>query len=331
MEFTVPESSDSKGGWVFETGQYGATAWDDVLSSISKCPGDFDQAAITNEMVGNCMRASSGNPFSNGFVSWAIAGEGIDLDRCQLERGETYYLNFFLTDSLPGDPVENMEWVCSSPTLPNPSACGRAMAVSTNRDACQSSFDCQENHVCENGACKPILHPNSWTRETKPLATQPQQQITTWEQLFGQAFPKGNARDTRVGIDKYASISFNSGTLGTSGQLGFSDLGGNVVGVGMRPAIVSVSELPGDFRSQFGQYENCFKTGVGTQNPSFLWTRDPADTNFKCLLEPNKDYYLNIAYVSTATQEGLVSDFDWECTSFPTEYCGHRIHPIHSQ
>lgn len=168
------------------------------------------------------------------------------------------------------------------------------------------------------------LAPSAWQQELNPLPLSTSTVVTTWQQMFGNEFPSGGANDIRVRPNRYLSLAFNTATSAPSGSIAFSDLSGNVVGVLMRPAIVTMSACPGDFAPQPDL--DCRQVRVGTNVPAFRWTRT-AGAPFACDLPPNADYYFNVSYVSSETQDELdPNNLDWECDpSAPATACGHRL------
>ena len=173
------------------------------------------------------------------------------------------------------------------------------------------------------------LPPPHWTRELHGLVDDPHIITDTWQSTWRLEFPfpSGNVRNIGIKKNHYLSLMFNSGIRGTGGQLNMLDLGGDVVGMGTRPAIVSLSRCPGDFKPQKGNRKLCQRMAVGGLSSSFSWTRAPDEAHLRCLLLPNEVYFLNIAYVSTQSQdaqdpENLVS----RCQpSHPDRPCGHAV------
>lgn len=172
------------------------------------------------------------------------------------------------------------------------------------------------------------LPPSSWSRERNAKADQTSLITETWTSMFGgTAFPLGDAVNMRIRTNRYGAFFFNTGTTGQSGQVNFADLTGNIIGVRTAPAIVSMSPCPGDFLPQSGNAAKCRLTSVGAVNPSFQWTRINGESNFRCLLPANAEFYYNVSYVSGATQNSTnPENFDWQCSlSEPTLPCGHRM------
>lgn len=168
------------------------------------------------------------------------------------------------------------------------------------------------------------LAPSAWQQELNPLPNSTSTVVSTWQQFFGNAFPGGGSNDMRVRPNRYLALAFNTASSAPSGRIAFSDLSGNVVGVLTRPAIATMSACPGDFAPQ--QDLDCRQVRVGTNVPAFRWTRT-AGALFACDLPPNADYYFNVSYVSTATQDELdPNDLDWQCDpTAPSTPCGHRL------
>lgn len=167
--------------------------------------------------------------------------------------------------------------------------------------------------------------PSSWILETQPDAILPTRTATTWETYFGQPFPFASARDLRIRQNRYVALQFNTGTTGTDGQIGFSDLTGSIINVGQRPALVTISPYPGDFRLSLGSpYYRL--VGVGGAAPNYRWTRTPGQP-FAAYLPPNTTLYFNVAFVSTASEDLPASSLTWQCTAPNPTACGYRLFP----
>lgn len=111
LEFTVGDlPSSSQGGWAYVVPQLTPTQTGRNIQSISKCPGDFDQDRIQQEMGDNCYMRQSGFDHS---VRWAMV-EGDSTSRCLLTPGETYYYNILYTSSPAGTAPEDLQWQCGA-------------------------------------------------------------------------------------------------------------------------------------------------------------------------------------------------------------------------
>lgn len=168
------------------------------------------------------------------------------------------------------------------------------------------------------------LAPSAWQRELNPLPLSTSTVVQTWQQLFGNDFPFGGANDIRVRPNRYLALQFDTGHLEPAGRIAFSDLSGNITNVLTRPAIVTMSACPGDFTPQ--EDVDCRRVQVGTNIPSFRWTRSP-NTLFACELPPNAEHYFNVSYVSADTQDNSdPNQLDWQCDTTDTNTpCGHRL------
>lgn len=205
-------------------------------------------------------------------------------------------------------------------TCRNGSASPNALATLTRRVTITEPDAAIPQECVDQGR----LAPSGWQQELNPLPNSTSTVVSTWEQLFGNPFPGGGSNDVRVRPNRYLALAFNTASSAPSGRIAFSDLSGNVVGVLTRPAIATMSNCPGDFAPQ--QDADCRQVRVGTNVPSFRWTRT-AGGLFACDLPLNADYYLNVAYVSSATQDMPdPNDLDWQCDpTAPTTACGHRL------
>lgn len=124
MQFVVPQNFDREGAWNVVESQFVVPTAGDRIWSISKCPGDFDQQAIEAESTGRCY-VKSGNTSS---IAYQPSGGG-DRFRCELEPGETYYLNVVFTDSASGTAPNDLNWFCPSGV----DTCGNNMSVTSRR------------------------------------------------------------------------------------------------------------------------------------------------------------------------------------------------------
>lgn len=143
----------------------------------------------------------------------------------------------------------------------------------------------------------------------------------TWQQLFSATFPNGNGRDTSIQRDRYAALSFNSGSLatGTSGRVLF-DVLQTTIPSGFK--IVTISECPGDFTTALSSGCRRFFGQDGIR-----WSINTGG-GFDCILSPNTDYYLNVVY----TLNDTAPYDDWACSgaSNPTTaaQCGDIMSPV---
>jgi len=169
------------------------------------------------------------------------------------------------------------------------------------------------------------LPPSTWSQELNADASETDLNTPSWVSVFGQEFPFGDAFNMRIRPMRYAAFEFPTGTQRSSGNVDFSDLGGQIIGVGTRPAIVSFSACPGDFVPQSGDQSRCRLSSVGGVNPGFQWTRLSGEAITKCLIPSNETYYLNITYVTSASQDASnPEDLVWDCEG-QDQPCGHRL------
>lgn len=74
------------------------------LITISKCPGDFDQAAIASEMGSGCMWQT----FTDNIL-WSGPQAKTHPFICGLDANTNYYMNIIFTDSEPGTAPQNIQ------------------------------------------------------------------------------------------------------------------------------------------------------------------------------------------------------------------------------
>lgn len=125
MQFTVPSdiSSSAEGAWAWVTPQQVPSFTGLNLQTISRCPGDFNEQLIEDEMGANCYLKQSG---LSPTVRWAIQGGG-SSSRCLLQPGETYYLNVLYTNSPAGTLPDDLNWQCGTES-PGPNTCSNNTA-----------------------------------------------------------------------------------------------------------------------------------------------------------------------------------------------------------
>jgi hypothetical protein len=112
--------------------------------------------------------------------------------------------------------------------------------------------------------------------------------------------------------NKYISAAFNSGSLNQTGKLVFNPPGFNE-GQSASNVTISISECPGDFSVHLSK-PKCLLVGVPSD--TFRWSNDPsANSSTYCVIDKNKDYYLNIVNSSDSTN-------NFSQSSCSTTYCG---------
>ena len=172
------------------------------------------------------------------------------------------------------------------------------------------------------------LPPSNWTRELSANLDDPTRTTRTWIDMFDSTrFPNGDSVNMRIRPDRYGAFFLDTGTEGQRGFIDFADLTANILGVRTVPGLVSMSPCPGDFLPQSGSAARCRLTSVGSVAPQFQWTRNSSQAAFLCLLPPNAEFYLNVTYVSPATENSTnPENFDWQCAlDAPSLPCGHRM------
>ncbi len=124
--------------------------------------------------------------------------------------------------------------------------------------------------------------------------------VSGWNGVFG-AWPAYNA-NARVSVSttQYLSLMFvapsvpnQQGTLVTAGA----------PGVGGGESLISISAEPGCFDPAIVG-ANC--VSAVSANPSLPWSQLPALD--RCVLEPNRAYYVNVAAAPSCTIAGCVTD-----------------------
>lgn len=131
--------------------------------------------------------------------------------------------------------------------------------------------------------------------------------ISPWPGYFGDVISLSLTRN------EYISAYFNSGNTNYSAriQLSFSTY---TEGLPPKGVAIAISECPGDFNIHINQ-DNCLIVGGSTS--SLRWATDPnADASKYCILESNKDYYLNIVHSDNSENNNFNTS---DCQS---SYCG---------
>ena len=80
-----------------------------MIWSISTCPGDFNEEAITAEQGPGCIGTVPGSSMTFGGSSWED-----QVFRCGLQSDTTYYLNILYTDQPVGTPNSSLNWFCET-------------------------------------------------------------------------------------------------------------------------------------------------------------------------------------------------------------------------
>lgn len=146
----------------------------------------------------------------------------------------------------------------------------------------------------------------------------------TYSQLVGAAggqfiaFPGiyGNSFKFSLTKNQYISASFDSGQPNALGAFSFTTPG-NFAGPGATALTVTISECPGDFNVHLGQ-SKCKGGGV---NGTFKWSDlSSADPNQYCILEQNKQYYINFVHA-------LDGGNNYATSGCGSSYCGQIVVP----
>ncbi len=128
---------------------------------------------------------------------------------------------------------------------------------------------------------------------------------SSWDAAMpGTGFPGiiGQEGKFIVDVNKYVALNFTTPNSTTIDQkIVFEEppptippVGGQTVGQG--DMTITISECPGDFSHHLGQ-SNCKVTGL---TPNMQYTTENPPGFFRCKLEPNKQYYLNIVHSTNA-------------------------------
>lgn len=126
-----------------------------------------------------------------------------------------------------------------------------------------------------------------------PVQLQRDTGFTSYSGATGGLVPgsaTGAIASYKLDRNKYSALAFPSPGAGESHKVDFEQ---GIPGNGGPAAYtIAISECPGDFTTHLNQ-ARCFNQGSET---TIKWTTDPNDPLLvlKCLLEPNKNYYLNI-------------------------------------
>jgi hypothetical protein len=121
MEIDTTGLTADRGTWIFDTPQgFVVDGQGPKLMTLSRCPGDFDRAAIEAEMGPDCYERVE----NLTTLRWKRAGTS--GRRCALEPGRTYYLNVFYTMDPAGTPPAELRWSCHEDE--DAARCGNLMA-----------------------------------------------------------------------------------------------------------------------------------------------------------------------------------------------------------
>ncbi|MCA1778107.1 MAG: hypothetical protein LC637_01615 [Xanthomonadaceae bacterium] len=153
-------------------------------------------------------------------------------------------------------------------------------------------------------------------------------QTTSWAGTFGVLFPNGNNRNTEINAGSYASIAFNTGSLasGTEGIVAFNapQFNGQING---GSKLVTISECPGYFGDE-GTTSDLECRQLLQPNGNVRWIINNPTAGFRCNLQPDTDYWLNIVYTESMPADS--TNVPWFCTGAGDEgsatgRCGSTI------
>lgn len=155
----------------------------------------------------------------------------------------------------------------------------------------------EDRTIVANQSSNPIAYDGTW-KDIRNMTGDPDWPGTTNNILLS------------LTKDQYISAKFNSGSATLSGQIQLTNPTANE-GPNSNAQSYSFSECPGDFSIHL-QQAKCVASG------GFIrWSTDPAANPLVyCILEKNKDYYLN--YVHSDNTE---SD-NYNTSDCPSAYCG---------
>lgn len=119
LEIDTAGLTERSGTWVFDTPQgYAVGGKGPKLMTLSRCPGDFDRAAIEAEMGSRCYARVE----NLTRLNWKRAGTA--GSRCALEPGRTYYLNLLYSVDAEDTPPAELTWSCNGDAT---DSCGNLM------------------------------------------------------------------------------------------------------------------------------------------------------------------------------------------------------------
>lgn len=159
------------------------------------------------------------------------------------------------------------------------------------------TMTCTGNGSGSNGLTVPVQGPGqvAGCEGTPESGLSNQGNPGQWTDLFpGFVFPQplGNTREVEVATGSYVAIAFNSGV--TAANLRKFTIGeGNFT----RPARLSVSRCPGDFRPDvLNVGQRCLAPGDSAQQDVLFQVNSNAPSASLCTLTPNTTYYVNITF-----------------------------------
>ena len=102
----------------------------DLIWTISRCPGDFNQQAIQADSGSSACYVKGQATARPLWRSLDFSGPAPQV-YCPLEPNTTYYLNLVFTDSPAGTAPDDLNWACTG-VLPNGNPnCGRRLQVNS--------------------------------------------------------------------------------------------------------------------------------------------------------------------------------------------------------
>jgi conjugal transfer mating pair stabilization protein TraN len=265
MEFTVTEEHRN---WIGEVVLEDSTAAPNAprMLTISKTPGDF-----TEYLHWSCRtpRTNDQPAIVSPDLRFEIGGD-TDEARCDLEVGETYYINV-----VQANPANLLDSLCGSEIC--------SFDFKLRGGAQEPPYGDLERSYLTVSQPNGLIADNAeleWIDGSSPMAT----------------------RNHRLEQNHYAAKEF---TVQRSHEGYFGSIRvGDVDGLTQGARIVTISETAGDFRSNI--YQGCRSPGLWnapSRSTLINFSVGRRDTNaIYCNLEVGKTYYLNVANV---TPDGL--------------------------
>jgi hypothetical protein len=176
-----------------------------------------------------------------------------------------------------------------------------AQTVNCNLDQPPIIFGSEDRSVIANGS------PVGQTYDGNFEHLQGMDRTSLWPGNFGHLMSLSLSRR------QYIAAAFNSSNNDYLARIQLS-IPGNFEGPPSKAATIVISECPGDFNVHMNQ-DKCRSIGGGS--PSIRWATDgSADPKKYCLLEKNKDYYLNIVHSDNSENN------NFDTSDCPNSYCG---------
>ncbi len=174
-----------------------------------------------------------------------------------------------------------------------------------------------------NPQCAGVSPPSSMSRRTSGCSAgqPPNPNCTLYESVFLAPFPgTSNGFQMRMRANDYLSFEFETGSTVPTGFVNAQE---GQFQAGNGPKIVTISECMGQF-DETNLDPRCIWRPAG--NVAIEVQPSTGSNPFRCPLQPNTTYYLNITF-STSPAGTPSNDVTWSCDQAQSGWCGNLMTP----